>query len=263
YWDEENTPRPEGYIQDLEIFHNAKGNTDQLYRNIRAACESGWDFSSRWFANPNDVTTIKTIDLIPVDLNCLLYNLENTIAQAYKVEGKENECEYFIQLANKRAKAIDHYLWNDEECCFYDYDFMQNTLSKVLSMATAFPLFFNLCNAEKAELVLKRIEKDLLKVGGLLTTINTTSQQWDAPNGWAPLQWIGYKAAQNYGAKDLAFTIGANWTKNVERVFNTTGKMMEKYNVIDITLAAGGGEYPNQDGFGWTNGCYLKLKELI
>jgi alpha,alpha-trehalase len=37
--------------------------------------------------------------------------------------------------------------------------------------------------------------------------------------------------------------------------------MMEKYNVMDTTLSAGGGEYPNQDGFGWTNGVCLKLLE--
>jgi alpha,alpha-trehalase len=36
--------------------------------------------------------------------------------------------------------------------------------------------------------------------------------------------------------------------------------MLEKYNVSDLKVEAGGGEYPNQDGFGWTNGVYLKLK---
>jgi alpha,alpha-trehalase len=37
--------------------------------------------------------------------------------------------------------------------------------------------------------------------------------------------------------------------------------MMEKYNVVDITINAGGGKYPNQDGFGWTNGVYLRMKQ--
>lgn len=41
--------------------------------------------------------------------------------------------------------------------------------------------------------------------------------------------------------------------------FKETGKLLEKYNVVDTTLLAGGGEYPNQDGFGWTNGVLLKL----
>jgi neutral trehalase len=34
---------------------------------------SGWDFSSRWFADGHLLGTIQTTNLIPVDLNCLLY----------------------------------------------------------------------------------------------------------------------------------------------------------------------------------------------
>jgi alpha,alpha-trehalase len=37
---------------------------------------------------------------------------------------------------------------------------------------------------------------------------------------------------------------------------------MEKYDVMDLTKRAGGGEYPGQDGFGWTNGVLLKLISL-
>jgi alpha,alpha-trehalase len=44
-----------------------------------------------------------------------------------------------------------------------------------------------------------------------------------------------------------------------EKVYKATGKLMEKYNVVDIDKDAGGGEYPGQDGFGWTNGVLLKL----
>jgi alpha,alpha-trehalase len=35
--------------------------------------------------------------------------------------------------------------------------------------------------------------------------------------------------------------------------------MMEKYDVVDTNKKAGGGEYPTQDGFGWTNGVALAL----
>ncbi len=48
-----------------------------------------------------------------------------------------------------------------------------------------------------------------------------------------------------------------------EKVFENTGKMMEKYNVEDIHLESGGGEYPSQDGFGWSNGVYLKLYSMF
>jgi alpha,alpha-trehalase len=95
----------------------------------------------------------------------------------------------------------------------------------------------------------------------LVTTLNTTGQQWDAPNGWAPLQWIAYKGLKQlpYGHEAFAEKIRQNWMRTNEKVYAATGKMMEKYNVSDTENKAGGGEYPNQDGFGWTNGVYLKF----
>ena len=58
-----------------------------------------------------------------------------------------------------------------------------------------------------------------------------------------------------------------HWKKNVEGIIlrillMMAGKMMEKYNVTDLNRPGGGGEYPNQDGFGWTNGVYLALPYL-
>jgi alpha,alpha-trehalase len=35
--------------------------------------------------------------------------------------------------------------------------------------------------------------------------------------------------------------------------------MEEKYDVVDVGRPGGGGEYANQDGFGWTNGVALAL----
>ncbi|MBN9336643.1 MAG: trehalase, partial [Chryseobacterium sp.] len=115
----------------------------------------------------------------------------------------------------------------------------------------------------QAEITANTIEEKLLYKGGLATTTKQTGLQWDFPNAWAPYQWLGFKAMKNYGFDDLADKIKNNWCKNVERVYKNTGKLMEKYNVEDTNSIAGGGEYPNQDGFGWTNGVYLKLKNNI
>jgi alpha,alpha-trehalase len=35
--------------------------------------------------------------------------------------------------------------------------------------------------------------------------------------------------------------------------------VLEIYNFSDTNLTAGGGEYANQEGFGWTNAVYLRL----
>ncbi|WP_316804603.1 alpha,alpha-trehalase TreA [Pedobacter nototheniae] len=259
YWDTLNTPRPEGYHEDLEVYGNTNPERPDLYRNIRAACASGWDFSGRWFENPQDMTSIKTIDLIPVDLNCLLWHLEYTIAKASKFAGFYDEYLFFIQKSNERLAAIKKYLWNSQREAYLDYDFKKNQSSETLSLATMFPLFFGIATKLEANAVIKHIEQDFLKPGGLITTSLLTGQQWDAPNGWAPLQWIALLGVKNYGADALAKSICKNWLSTVERVFNKTGKIMEKYNVADVSLEAGGGEYPNQDGFGWTNGVYLKM----
>ncbi|MBL7707733.1 MAG: alpha,alpha-trehalase, partial [Chitinophagaceae bacterium] len=95
--------------------------------------------------------------------------------------------------------------------------------------------------------------------GGVISTLATTGQQWDAPNGWAPLHWMTIIGLENYGHTALAKEIAERWIKLNTAVFKRTGKLMEKYNVVDTHLEAGGGEYEGQDGFGWTNGVLLAL----
>jgi alpha,alpha-trehalase len=48
----------------------------------------------------------------------------------------------------------------------------------------------------------------------------------------------------------------------VDRLYLDTGKLVEKYDVVDIGKRGGGGEYPTQDGFGWTNGVMRRLSAL-
>ena len=116
--------------------------------------------------------------------------------------------------------------------------------------------------AEQATAIAKALEDKFLKAGGLVSTIDHSGQQWDAPNGWAPLQWMTYQGLKNYGHHALAEKIRHNWCTLCEKTYAKTGKMMEKYDVENPDALGGGGEYPNQDGFGWTNGVYLKMKSL-
>ena len=62
-----------------------------LYRNLRASAESGWDFSSRWMRDPKDLRTLETTDLVPVDLNSLLYHAEQTIAALRRRRGRAGD----------------------------------------------------------------------------------------------------------------------------------------------------------------------------
>ncbi|MCB0489141.1 MAG: alpha,alpha-trehalase TreF [Cyclobacteriaceae bacterium] len=259
FWDENDTPRPEAYKEDVELAHHSSAKSE-LYRHIRAAAESGWDFSSRWFSDPNKFSSIHTTDIIPVDLNCLLADVENTLSDIYSHLNQSAKANSYKAAGERRINAIKKHCWNESSSFFFDFDFIQNKTTSSLTLAGAFPLFFSIASDEQAHKVANTIKEEFLKPGGVTTTIQKTGQQWDAPNGWAPLQWITFAGLKNYKQHELADVIKSNWLNTCERVYRETGKMMEKYDVFGSGDVGGGGEYPNQDGFGWTNGVYLAMK---
>lgn len=63
------------------------------------------------------------------------------------------------------------------------------------------------------------------------------------------------------GHDRLAEIVARRWAERVAGVYTQTGKLTEKYDVAG-TASASGGEYPNQDGFGWTNGVLRRLLAL-
>lgn len=261
YWDEHDTPRPESFKEDVELAHSTQ-NPQALYRHLRAAAESGWDFSSRWFRDGKSFVTIHTTEIIPVDLNCLLYHLEQVLAEGYQQAGNTSRANDYLQASIRRKKAISRYCWSHEKNFFFDFDFVTQQKKDSLTLAATFPLFFEVATPDQALAVSKIIREQFLKTGGLTTTLTNSGQQWDAPNGWAPLQWIACKGFLNYGLDELANEIKTRWTTTNLKVYANTGKMTEKYDVWNKDGEASGGEYPNQDGFGWTNGVFLAMQEL-
>ncbi|MBD2705117.1 alpha,alpha-trehalase TreF [Spirosoma sp. BT702] len=262
YWDNTPTPRPEAYRQEIELTEEAEllgVIPEELYTHIRAACESGWDFSSRWFGDAKTMASIRAADIVPVELNCLLYFLERTLLRAYNVLEMPEKAQLFEQRATSRKELIQTVFWNENTLFFHDFDALAQKPTLAVTLAGVFPLFFNLATPEQAVHIHDRLKADFLQAGGWVTTLNRTGQQWDSPNGWAPLQWIVYQALHQYGFTETANEGRDRWLSLNDKVFQATGKMMEKYNVVDAALTTGGGEYPNQDGFGWTNGVYLRL----
>ncbi|MBW4050688.1 MAG: alpha,alpha-trehalase TreF [Proteobacteria bacterium] len=261
YWSASDTPRDESYREDVLLARASGRRPAQVYRDVRAAAESGWDFSSRWLADGRHLTTIRTTDIVPVDLNSLLYGLERAISRGCGAR-HELACERdFAARARRRRQAMDRYLWSAKAGYFTDYDWRDHRRNPELSAATLYPLFTGVADLRQADAVAAVTKARLLKEGGLVTTNIDSGQQWDAPNGWAPLQWIAVIGLRRYHHPALAREIAGRWLATVQRVFANTGKLVEKYDVEHI-LPGGGGEYPLQDGFGWTNGVTRALLGL-
>jgi alpha,alpha-trehalase len=258
YWDDLDTPRDEAYRADVLTARRSRRPAADVYRNLRAAAESGWDFSSRWLADPKELSSIRTVELVPVDLNSLLHGLEQTLARAHDAVEPRRAAE-FRERAERRRRSLSKHLYDPRLRAFSDLHWADVSVTGQLTAATVVPLFFGLATVDQAAAVAGTLEAKLLDAHGLGTTLLETGQQWDAPNGWAPLQWMAIEGLRRYGHVALADEIARRFIDHTRSVFASTGKLLEKYDVTAGGGLAGGGEYPLQDGFGWTNGVLAAL----
>ena len=110
-----------------------------------------------------------------------------------------------VAAAATRQAAIRRYAFDVRDGYFYDVRWRTGKPERTRpTMAAAAPLYFRVATAEQGKAVAARMERDFLRSGGLVTTLVTSGQQWDAPNGWAPLQWMGIEGVRRYGRADLA-----------------------------------------------------------
>ncbi len=264
YWDARAVPRTESWTDDLATAAQASQRApSQVYRDLRAGAESGWDFSSRWLDDPAQLSSIRTTSIVPVDLNSLLFQLEQTLARASTASGARDDARRFQQLAASRRAAINTQLWDARQGYYVDRDLDSSQQRPALTAATLFPMWLKIADPAQARRTATAVEAGLLRSGGLLTTQRDTGQQWDAPNGWAPLQWVAVDGLQQYGQQALARTLGVRFLRTVQSVYDRDGKLVEKYVVDGSASGGGGGEYPLQDGFGWSNGVTLALLDRL
>ena len=162
-----------------------------------------------------------------------------------------------------RVAAIQRLMWDADDGVFTDYLWRQGTTTRTVTAATVVPLFLQVASEAQAQAVEGTVSGKLLQVGGLATTLVTSGQQWDQPNGWAPLQWMAVVGLRNYNYPDLAKEIASRWVAKVVAGYQQQAKLVEKYDVLTAGGdAGGGGEYATQIGFGWTNGVLLAMTAL-
>ncbi|KAF2774544.1 glycoside hydrolase family 37 protein [Teratosphaeria nubilosa] len=236
---ENNQPRPESYLEDYhtamnDSYYAASGKIypginltqtqiDQLYQDLASGAESGWDYSSRWIANPNNainddyfpLRSLNTVNIIPVDLNSILYSSETTIAYLYGLTGNVLAANAWTEIAASRSANMTAVLWDKEHCSYFDYNISSCSLNRyvpadkdaIAAETTGAPpgqqLFTHIAqfypfwtgaapehikNDPAAVLdVYRRIQSQLDRYPGAPPATNlVTGQQWDKPNIWPP-----------------------------------------------------------------------------
>ena len=241
-----------------QVYEGLSRYYDTNVLHVLAEAESGWDYTTRF--------EDQALRWLPVDLNALLYKYEMDLAWLAERLGREKSIQYWKGKADARKQTMNRLMWNDHEGMFFDYQWRDARIGEVKSLATYVPMFAGMCSDEQAARLvenLSQFETD----HGLTTTAKeyepADSKQWASPNGWAPLHDFVVDGLLNYGYEDEAKRIAEKWVNTVNNRFQQTGKVYEKYNVVQLNEEAGGAVYPDQHGFGWTNGVTSKFITLI
>ena len=231
--------------------------TPEFYRSDRSMRESGFDVSNRF-----GPFNCETIDILPVCLNALLFQMEEDMSRMAGLLDRPAEAARWRARASLRRLRIDRYLWDEAAGTYFDYNFRTGKRTRYPFATTFFPLWVGAASPHQAARVAANLPV-LERPGGIVTSARASGMQWDAPFGWAPLQHAAVQGLRRYGYAEAADRITANWTSLVLKEFRQHGSMFEKYDVEArrSTVAAGlrFGYSSNEIGFGWTNAAFTDL----
>jgi alpha,alpha-trehalase len=248
-------------VTDYDVSRYYDRATDTLtplfYKGDRSMRESGFDPSNRFGPFAVDI-----IHYAPVCLNVLLYQMEKDGAEIARILGDAASAKTWEARAAARHKAIDTYLWDEATGLYLDYNFESKRRRHYEFATTFYPLWAGLASRHQAARVARNL-KLFEAEGGILTSTQTTGNQWDAPFGWAPLQIIPVDGLRRYGYKADADRVARKFIALVTKEFEEHAGIVEKYDVkrreSDVAADIRFGYSANQIGFGWTNGVFLEL----
>jgi len=199
----------------------------KVYANLASGAQSGWDYGTRYLSRPQDAARdvyfplrfLNVIDIVPIDLNSILYANEIAIAHFLNQTGNLTEAAKWTEMAANRSEAIYELMWNSTLFSFFDFNLTSNaqniyipadedattaeqsTAPKeeqvLFSIAQFYPFWLGAApeflknNPYAVKTAYQRVASFLdQKLGGISATNYKTGQQWDQPNVWPPLQHV-------------------------------------------------------------------------
>lgn len=233
-----------------------RGDINDIGRHHLITCESGWDINPRWGT--------ESFNFVPVDLNSLMFMFEKNM-EYFSDELEKDETALWSEKAERRHSLMTKYLKTDDGL-FLDYNFMKQEHSKILSAASFYPLFAGVAEPEQAAALVRELNRLETEFGILACEKNDAegTYQWDYPNGWACLHYIAIFGLDRYGYKVEARRIAEKYTSLVDKIFESTGNLWEKYNVAEGSLNVNHESKKKMPAMmGWSAGVYLAALNYI
>jgi alpha,alpha-trehalase len=248
---------------DLRQYYDAAADklTPLFYKGDRSMRESGFDPSGHFGPFSIDI-----IHYNPVCLNSLLYLMEAQTAEILDDLGRKEESRTWLERSKKRARTINSLLWDERDGMYFDYDFVHRRLHRYPYLTTFYPLWAGIATSRQAARVVASLRL-FEKPGGLQTSTKRSGDQWDAPFGWAPTEWIAVQGLRRYGYNAEADRISHKFLSMIEQQYERTGTIVEKYDVarrsIELSREIHFGYSTDEVGFGWTNAVFESLSDEL
>lgn len=230
------------YKERVKFVVNENRDNMTIGANALAECESGWDFSPRF--------NQEALNYNPIDLNSILYKNELILSKFSNLLNKE---DIYFEKSIIRKKLINQFMKKEDG--FYDYNFVDNSCSNITTCASLLPFLYGVSDDKNILInILSKLEFEYgISSGENATT--SSNYQWFYPNMWPNLVLFAYEALKNNGLYDDAKRIGNKFLNVVNKEFERTGKLWEKYDVISGKKSSVN-EYQETEMMGWTAGVY-------
>jgi alpha,alpha-trehalase len=173
--------------------------------------------------------------ILPVELNAILCWNARLLSEFYDTLDMPHKTVQYKRLAESWLEAVENILWHEEVGVWLDYDLLNQIKRSYFYPTNLAPLWTGCFNRKKLQVgkIMKYLEQSqiMMYLGGIPTSSEHSTEQWDYPNAWPPLQYIvimALEATEDIWARDLAVDVARKWVRSNFKAFNESHVMYEK-----------------------------------
>lgn len=251
-----------------------------LSAELAAEAETGLDWTPIFNGDVRRCT--------PLITNCALVRYARVLALMAREIGCTVEAVKFDKAADSRAELIRRYCWSEEVGLFFEFDHVTGEQLSYVSDCAYWPLWAGVATRNQAYRLVCKLHL-LEQQYGIASTAEAYADphpetaysgvaavqkhenmmgglgqlQWMYPAGWPPSHLISVEGLDEYGYSELAKRVAARFLSVVLNQYQNTGKLWEKYNVVNGSLVLPNSRYGNQIMHGWTAAVAVLLGRRI
>ncbi len=206
----------------------------------------------------------------PLMTNSALVRYAQTLAWMASEIGWQSEAEEWQEEADSRAYTMRELCWNDDKGFFFEFQYEKEEQLPHWSLAGYWVMWAGVATSAQAEKMVENLARFEQPFGLPQTDRAYPSPhpefkalQWDYPSGWPPSQIVVVDALENYGYADEAKRLALKYLKLQLDIHDQTGKLWERYNVVDGSVNLPRERYPVVPLHGWSLASVVYLGRKV